>query len=189
MSKEMVFASSTAMVDDNLLDDLIGMGSAGAQDVSYLKFGKNANWLYGVDDDVIGEEEVLYVDASSFVVGYILWDDGKVKDETCVPVSQRANLVKIEGADGFLGVNFKAMEDGLMLQYKTSSHGGKKLIQKLMKDVGLGMKEHGADKIAMVTLSADSYKHKNFGTINTPEFTLVGWAGPDGKKLPKLSPG
>jgi len=186
-TKEMVFAASNAMVTDNMLDDMIGIGSAADSDLSFLKFTKNGNWAYGADEEELGSDEVLFVDASSFVAGSILWEDGKVKDEDCQPISNRANLRQIDGADAFLGVNFKAAEDGLGLQYKPSSHGGKKLIQKLMKTVGLGLKEHGADKIAMVTLSGDSYKHQKFGKINTPEFTLVGWADSNGKEIKKLA--
>lgn len=186
--KEMVFAgSSSAMVSDNLIDDLIGVGSQLQENVSFLKFSKNGQWLYGADEDVLEETEVLYVDASSFIAGSILWVDGKVGDEDCQPISNRANLRVIEGADAFLGVNLKAMEDGLDLQYRPASHGGKKLIMKLMHTVGLGLKEHGADKIAMITLSGSSYKHQKFGKINTPYFTFIGWAGADGVAIKKLT--
>ena len=186
--KEMVFAeSSTAMVTENLVEDLLGVGSAGDDNVQFLKFSKNGQWLYGADEDVLANDEVLYVNAASFVAGSILWVDGKVAEEDCQPISQRANLKHIDGADAYLGVTFKAMEDGLALSYKASSFGGKKMLKNLMREIGTGLAANGIDKIAMVTLSGDSYKHKKFGTINTPEFTLSGWAGADGVEIKKLA--
>ena len=188
-SKEMVFAdSSTAMVNEQSVDDLIAMGNAAdTASVSFLKFSKNGQWLFGADEDTLEDGEVLYVNASTFVAGSILWADGKVQDQDVQPISNRNALRQIDGADAFLGVNFRTMEDGEDLQFHPSSHGGKKFISKLMKAVGLGLKEHGVDKIAMVTLSNDSYKHQKFGKIYTPEFTLVGWADSNGEAIKKLA--
>jgi len=188
--KEMVFApSSSAMVNDESVNDLIAAGSMGNDvDVTFLKYSQNGQWLYGADEDVLDSGEVLYIDASTFVAGSILWEGGQVKDEDCQPFSQRANIRMIEGADAFLGVNMRAVEDGKDFSYKPSSLGGKKFIQKLMLEVGLGLKAHGNDKIAMVTLDGGSYKNKKHGGKTFfPTFAIVGWAGPDGVEIKKLA--
>ena len=203
MTKEtMLFPTAPGSTDmaipNDLADSMIQAGNAAdAGSVNYLKFTKQGAWVFGRDDDEVDKDEILAVNPMSFTVGWQGWKEGKPVDGPSLPIHQAADLPMeselekipagdMNGRSKQLGVSVKSMDDGTVLQFNSTSRGGKQAITKLMREIGLGMKAHPNEPVALIKLSSDSYKHKTYGNINTPILNIVGWADGAGKENKKL---
>ena len=199
MSSEMFPVAAGDTNDVINPDDMIQAGqSVSRAGTNYLKFTKTAQWIFGMDNDEVDADEVLAVNPASFTAGWQGWNNGMPVEGPTVPYSQRSSLPAeadldplpsgdMNGWSPQLGVTLQSFDDGTVLQFNSTSDGGKKAILKLMGEVGLAYKSHPEAIIAMVKLEKDSYKHPSFGMINKPVFKVVGWADKDGKEVKKLA--
>ncbi len=191
--------TGNALSVSDMADLLLGASSMTIEPLQHLKFNKG-EWEYGREGSVI-EDEVLMVNAASFVTGWQGWDKGVpvdgpfvsvLKAETLPLESELPPIPKTE-KDGWnlqLGVSFGLMrEDGKCtnLQYRTHSLGGLRALEQLRNQVALGMKEHDNAPVAMVRLLKDFYKHSGHGKVYIPVITIVGWADAEGKEVKKLA--
>ena len=191
---------TTDLVTADLADDLIDVGSSlDTGQTSYLKFTKTGNWVFGRDDNEVDPEELIAVNPTSFTIGWKGWNNGTPVSGPIVPIKQRKTLPKedelevlpageMNGWSKVLGVSLQSMADGTPLQYDATSYHGKEAVTKLMKEIGLGLKEHAEAPVALVKLTGDKYKHKTYGSdVHYPVFTIVGWADGEGKEVKKLA--
>jgi hypothetical protein len=167
--------------------------------VMFLSFGKDGTWRYGRDQDELTPEDRLAVNPASFQVGWIGWEDGKVVDEIMVPITARASLpslsslpaIKSGTTNGWLtqlSVQMKMLPNEMLgdtesidMKYSTTSHGGKRALADLSKAI---LRDMGAQRvIPVVACGRDSYKHRQYGTIQIPTFTVVGWLDTAGKPV------
>jgi len=159
----------------------------------YLRFTKAGEWLFGSDLEEVGADERFAVNPLSFVNGWIGWQNGSVVGEHMCPVAEgmpcsEADLdpIRSSGAsDGWsaqLGVTMVSIdeEDPLELIYKATSRGGKQAISGLADEISARMRMDEVSFVPIVMLDADSYKHKSYGTINTPVLRVVAWADMSG---------
>jgi len=190
--------ADTGIITTDLAQDLIETGNAASTGtVNYMKFNKG-EWLFGVDNDEVDDDEIMAVNPASFTIGWQGWQDGSPVNGPVVPISRRgelpaeADLDPIPAGDmnGWgkqLGVSFRSLEDQTPLQFNTTSYGGKQAITKLMKEVGEGLKAHIEAPVALVKLSSDNYPHKKYGKVWTPVITIVGWADSTGNPVEKYA--
>lgn len=159
--------------------------TAAAGDFNYLKLAKNGEWLYGAEDDEPHPDSVFIVDTNSFFLGFQAWDDGELAGEETRLITEkpltRADLPNV-GAQWNTLIGFKLLcvegpDEGLQLVYKTTAKGGIKAVNNLMKEIvkRVNEKDNEGKLIAEIQLGTDSYKHKKYGKIFTPDFIVVGW--------------
>lgn len=153
-------------------------------EMNYLKLAKNGEWLHGSDDDEIADDSVFQVDNGSFMVGYQAWLDGDLEGEEIRLITEppitKADLPDV-GAQwkpliGFQMTCVEGADKGLQLVYKTTSKGGIKEVNNLMKKIVQHVKEGKDGKTtANIMLDVGSYKHKQYGKIYTPLLEVVEW--------------
>lgn len=152
---------------------------------SYLKLTKAGEWVHGADDNEVAENSVFAVSTDSFFMGFQAWEDGVLEGEETALFTEhpilRGDLPDV-GADwksllGFQLVCVDGDDKGLQLLYKTTSKGGIKEVNNLMKSIVAHVKsgKHEGKMIPEIELLTDKYKHKKYGTIYTPILEIVDW--------------
>lgn len=162
--------------------------AAETSDNQYLKLDKGGYWCFGAEETEVEEGSIWAINPMTLAVGYVAWGDGELLGEEMVPASDtplmRSNLPDV-GAPwkpqvGLQLVCTNGEDEGVTVVYKASSKGGQKAFKQIL-DAIVKQAESGTDKVVpLVTLEVDSYKHKEFGKIYTPELEVVDWANMDG---------
>lgn len=154
-------------------------------DFMYLKLSKAGEWLFGAEDEDIAENSLFVVGVETFVAGFQAWDEGELLGEeirliTDQPLT-RGDLEDV-GAEwkplvGFQLICIEGDNEGLQLVYKTTSKGGIKAVNTLMKEIvsRVNTPNNEGKLIPVVALTTDSYRHKKYGKIYTPMFEVVDW--------------
>lgn len=190
-------ANINALVDS--IDATSTAISASTGDMPFLRLLKSGEWVYGGDDVDVAEDSLWAVNPNSFCTGFQSWDDdGELLGEetrlvTETPLS-RGDLEDV-GAPwkpllGCQMVCVKGTDKGTEVVYKTTSKGGIKAINTLMKRLVARVRdpEHGGKFVPLVQLNADSYKHKTYGRIYTPMLDVTSWTDmetPDPEPTPE----
>jgi hypothetical protein len=152
-------------------------------DFQFLKMDKGGTWIYGADEIEPEADARFVIDPSSYAQGFIAWDDGELVDEKMAIAGEqpitRGDLPDV-GAEwnvqfGFALLGLDGDDEGVQLMYKASSRGGKQAINALIDEVIKRGKEGKQDLCPVVELANDSYRHKKYGKIYTPEFNIVEW--------------
>lgn len=164
---------------------------AGSNDTGkLLKFIKG---VYESGDDTIpdGTEFVAHID--QLVRGWVRFEDGKVIDRNIVKIADDFKMPKREelgdtgpkkwtekDADGkrrdpwseqwFLPLISVASGD--FFTFISGSRGGIGAIRELCNKYGHQRRE---GLLPIIALKVRSYKHKQYGRIETPDFAVVGW--------------
>jgi hypothetical protein len=192
------FPGGGDMVDPAALQS--AMSALGRQAQSgglFMKFTKSGEWLYGPAQDEVSPEDLWAVNPGSFVNGYIGWKNGMPIGEHMCSVTRGMpcryeELEPIEAVTetdgwsaqlGFTVNSYPASGDdaeNLELIFKTTSHGGKKAAAGLADEISKRMSKGDGTFVPIVSLSADSYKHKNYGKIIIPVIRVVAWADMNG---------
>jgi hypothetical protein len=152
-------------------------------DFQYLKMDKSGHWTYGADDIEPAAKSTFAFDPASYAQGFVAWDDGELLGEKMataeVPPVSRADLedvgVSWNEQQAICLYGMSGDDEGVQLMYKSSSKGGKKAIGLLIDAVIARAKAGEADLCPVIQLAVDSYKHKKYGKIYVPEFSITGW--------------
>ncbi len=182
----------TTPTDD---DPYSAYGRAVASDTPFLKFIKG-EFRYGVDDEVLPIETRLVPNMADLKAGYLKWKNGQPADEVMVriaegkPIPQREDLGDEDQSawetdpngtslDPWQEVNTLPMKDPKTEQefvFTTGSRGGIGAIGKL--SIAYGRQRHKqGDKLPIIKIGSDSYRHKTYGEVPFPTFKIVGWQG------------
>lgn len=180
---------------EKVTGSLRALGAARTQvgGLPFLKMGKDGVFVWGVDGVEVSEDERWAVNPATFMIGVIGWKGGQVIGEQMFPITsgQRVNYDELEPietgnpADGWkeqITVQLKQMETSDEVVFKTTSVGGKNAMSKLADTIAAQMEENPARPVPVVQLKNDSYRHKEYGKIYTPEFEVVDWVDVNGKK-------
>jgi hypothetical protein len=160
---------------------------------NFLKFSKG-EWLLGQNDDEIALGRKLAANMGELSIGWIRWADGK-------PAERRMGLLaqgyKAEARDA-LGytdqttwevdeqgkakdpwnfTNELPLADpntGEQMTFSASSKGGIGAIGNLCKAYGKEYRQQG-DKVPVLELGRDSYKHPTYGKTYVPVLTIAEW--------------
>jgi len=154
---------------------------------AYLKMDKNTGiFMYGAEETEVEEGSKWAVNPYSFIHGFIAWGDGSKLGEVMTPAVQpvplRSELPDV-GGDGWneqVGMQMRCVsgeDEGTQVLYKGSALGLKKAYQGLLVEVINQIKSGNADMVPVVVLESDSYKHKKYGRIYTPQLRIVEWSG------------
>jgi hypothetical protein len=71
---------------------------------------------------------------------------------------------------------FEDGESGDILTFVSGSLGGRQAVSRLAARSARHMATMG---LPIIALAIESYKHKNFGRIDKPDFSIIGWTNPN----------
>jgi hypothetical protein len=167
-----------------------------------LKFAKG-HYESGDDEIKLGTELVAHVD--QIARGWVKFADGKLVGQHIAKIAERTRLperdelgdldqskweadAKGERRDPWVlqwYLPLSDMSSGDVLTFVSASHGGVSAIGKLCSIYG---RRRGTGPLPVIKLAVRSYKHKDYGRIETPDFTVVGWDDPAGPSLSAAEP-
>ena len=175
---------------------IANMAKGATSRVGFLKMGKDGVWAYGSDEIELSEEDTVMVDPMGFVQGWQCWADtdlpgvsSELLGEVLVPMFDelppRPPNVPENGRPWSELRGISVLLADQKLTYSTTSVGGCKAVAALAEAIGAQYKKAPTKIIAQVSLTCDSYKHKNktYGKIFVPVFDVVGWHA----KLPETA--
>ena len=159
----------------------------------YMKCAKG-EWSYGADDTQPEEDSVWAVNPMGFQHGFISWGSksrgnaGVMTGEYMVPATDPmpdGDLLAVVNGDWSKAVAVQLRctngeDEGIQAVYKTNSSGGRKAYAKLLQALVARIDGGAAKCVPLVKLGVDSYNHKEYGKIYTPEMEVVGWTDMEG---------
>lgn len=174
---------------------IANMAKGAVARVAYLKMDKGGSWSFGADEEEVAEDATIFVDPMGFVHGWQCWADtdlpgvqSELLGEEIVPMYEplpaRPEKVPQNGRAWNELRGLSAVLGDQKLVYSTTSVGGCKAVATLAEAILAQYKKAPSKLVAEVSLSSDSYKHKNktYGKIFVPVFEVVGWHS----KLPEV---
>lgn len=172
-------------------------GGGSLEGCELLKMGKNdGEWCFGLDGDLIEEDELIVINVLKLQHGYIDWNNGQIAGESMVSVMKPLPDMSAsptgskKGWEEQLQFDARFLEDegDIQLRYKQNSQGGREAIREICSAL-VAQLNSGETKFIfpVISLGCTSYKHSNreYGTIYKPEFTIEFWVDTNGKKQPK----
>jgi hypothetical protein len=177
-----------------LATSIAAAGTSGEGDL-YMKFVKG-EWVYGAEETEVQESSKWAINPAGCQHGYTAWgseergNEGKNVGERMVPATTpmplEAALPEVNGDwSKCIAVQMRCTngdDEGIQVLFKSNSHGARKAYASILQDIVERIQSGVADVVPLVELGADSYKHKKYGKIYTPQFEVVGWATMDGEQ-------
>lgn len=154
--------------------------------MAFLTMSKTGNWSVGAERTPVKAGALLAINPAGFIHGKVAWQDtsnGQAAaklGEVVVPVSKAipdpgAVPPGARGWEDQLGLTLKALDDGTEMQYLSTSVGGKRAVVVIRDLVIEKLTNGGAEFVPVVKLEHSTYRHKAYGDIATPSFTVVKW--------------
>lgn len=159
--------------------------AATGSNMPFLKMGKDGVWVYGAEEIIVKPTEEWRVNPFTFRVGVVGWAGGsKVGEEMYILGEGTVNkaalpeILSVKQGDGWkdqLSIELVSVTNpDLVLQFATSSKGGKDAIGKLAD----ALNSHGDDtEHPIVNCVTTFYIHQQYGKTYTPDFSIVRWEG------------
>ena len=163
--------------------------AAPAGGVVILKMDRTGHWVFGADQEEVEAGSKWAVNPFSFLHGYIAWGDGVVLAEKLAPMTEPLPEVDAappgasKGWELQLGLSLKCVsgdDAGMEARFTTTSVGGKNAVKALALAVAEQAEKDQSRIVPLVTLGKDSYRHKSYGAIFTPVFSVKEWVTLDG---------
>ncbi len=200
MSKDVTPFSSNAPVASDMVSAIQNQANKApaVNRMPFLRLMKSGEWVYGADDVVVEEGSRWMVHPGTFQHGYCAWGNeggpkqGVLCGEHMVPVNRdlppMSSMDHIEDAKWAEQIAMQLVcvsgeDEGTNVLYKTSSLSGRSAFQSLCQAIATQAADNPEEIFPVVELRADSYRHKRYGQIMTPEFEVVGFS--DGGTLPE----
>lgn len=168
----------------------------------FMKFSKG-EYFFGTDQIEPEEGSLWAVNPNSFVHGYQAWGDGQLLGEVMVgmreapvskssleehtytdPDSKKEVVARWQAIRGFDLVCVEGDDEGTACTIAGTSLGLTKAVSALIAEVMEHLKEDPSTPVPLVKLESNSYKHKKYGKIHTPEFPVVKWADLTATEVP-----
>jgi len=162
-------------------------------DVSYLKLDKAGIWTYGSEEIEIEEGSRWAINPATMATGFAAWDEStKVGEEmeaiTSDNVVLRGNLPDVGASwSPQTAMQLKCLsgeDKGAEVLYSTTSKGGVKAFKTMVTAITARIESGNPGVVPIVEMQVDSYKHKKYGKIFTPELKVVDWMSMDAKEAP-----
>jgi len=174
-------------------DPYLATASRALADSNFLKFVKGT-FVFGPDEDELSLGMELVPNMLEARAGWLKWHDGEVVEEQMVHFSVgkypfREDLGDLDQSEWEVDedgraldpwsecytVPFKDPASGQEFTFTTSSAGGRRAVSKLIQAWRYGQ-SRGESGLPVVAIGADSYRHKKYGNVDFPTFTIKRWA-------------
>ena len=169
----------------------VGATAGGEQFMKMTKFGE---FVFGMEDVEVEPESGWAINPTAFQHGWICWGtkqygtDGECLGEVMAPAAgpmpEEANLPAKQGNwTKQISISLRCLDgedEGIQAVFKTNSLGGRKAYAAVVGDVVAKIQAGDEACVPVVNMGADSYTHKKYGKIFTPEFKIVEWITMDG---------
>lgn len=154
---------------------------------SFLGMDKGGTWTFGMDGNEVADDDEFLVHPGGFVHGWVSWADtttgasaaklGEVMVGVLQPMPDEPDEVP-KGSKGWqtqMGMSLVLADGGDQMVYSTTSVGGKRAVASIASLVADKLINEDPKCVPVVTLGSESYKHKQYGKITNPIFTVVRW--------------
>lgn len=172
----------------------INQAGANTTNGFYGGMDKYGTHFYGADRTEVNPNDKWAGNIEMFTHGFVAWGtaahgtEGKNVGEVMVPITQplplESDLPEVKGEwSKAICMQLKCIEgedEGVQILWKSNSYGGRKAYGALMTQVMEKLNDGDAACFPVMQLLSDSYNHKKYGKIFTPEFKVVGWMTQDG---------
>ena len=170
---------------------VVGAAAGGEQFLKMTKFGE---FVFGMEDLEVEEGSTWAINPTQFQHGWICWGtkqhgtDGECLGEVMAPAAgplpEESSLPSKPGNwTKQISISLRCMDgedEGIQAVFKTNSLGGRKAYAAIVGEVVAKIQDEDVACVPVVTMEADSYTHKKYGKIFTPEFKIVEWITLDG---------
>lgn len=158
--------------------------------IQFLRFNKFGVWTYGQEGAQVLEEDRFVAQMNTMSQGWICWKGGRPVDEKMSTISSGVRIPAAElddhgpyqsSSEGWkpqVSVMFRNLDNNELLQYGTTSMGGKNALKGLSSTFVNQLRD-GGDNFPVVQLETDHYMHKTNGKIFVPVVKVVDWINPD----------
>jgi len=161
----------------------------GQVDGYFMKFTKFGVWEWGQESQEIEEDSQWLVHPGSFAHGWIGWgnkEQGTAKQKlgeemvaATKPLPKKENLPEIKGnwmqQTSMQMLCISGEDKGTKVVFNANSVGGRKIYKDVVDEVVKALTSGKKAVAPVLTLSADSYEHKEYGKIFTPDMEVVEW--------------
>lgn len=162
--------------------------------VQFMKYSKG-EWTFGADGLEAEEGSEWAVNPMSISQGFVAWVDGDLAGEEMATMFEppiiKSSLPEVDTTGlnnngwqsviAFSLVCLTGEDEGVQCELKLGSKGGVKEGSKLINSILAQVGKDATKPVPVVTLGGDSYKHKKYGKIHTPEMRILKWIAQDGE--------
>jgi hypothetical protein len=189
LSTDMLAKLRRGIAESRASTALVGIGGK-----PLLRMLKSGSWVYGPSDEEVQEGSWWAINPLSILHGWVAWTNhtGATKNtmvgELLAPVFEPKPM-RPQPVDGWPFNEQRVFElrcmngddVGVEVIHKSSSIGGMRAIDDLLKTQDAQLDADPAHPCLVVELLSGSYKHQKYGQIYTPEFKVVGFASMTGE--------
>lgn len=175
------------------------------QEGASLILFKKGDWLCG--DDEVGEKEYR-TEPTEIYYGWQHWRNSTPGPTQMVRIDQLAECPRRDDLGDLDKSKWESAPDGKskdpwvrtvrmglvdletdeLYFFTSSSHGGRGAVNDFCAAFDRGRHQF-PDQVPIVTLDTESYKHKKFGKVVKPKFTVSRWVTRDGSAPKPIDPG
>ncbi len=160
--------------------------------IDFAKMSKKGDWAYGQDETEVDYESIWAVNPSTLQHGWIAWKEklgqdpiGEHMGSAMRPLIDVDTLPKVSEGKGWqqqYGVELVCVSGpnvGAHILYKNTTVGAIKLFNVYINELMTRVENDAEEIVALVRLTSESYKHKEFGETFNPIFEYVEWRSPE----------
>lgn len=195
-------ASSMGLISRETLRGVVGnvansMKRVATGGVDFLKMDKKGRWTYGQDEEAVSPDSIWAINPGTLEHGWIAWAVklgqeplGELMVSASRPLPDVATLPPVKEGKGYqqqYGVELLCVagpNEGAHVLYKQTSVGGTKLFNKYIDELYARVEGDVDELIAMVSITSESYDHKEFKETFNPIFEYLAWNTPDDLSIP-----
>jgi len=154
-----------------------------------LRLMKGGPWVYGINNEEVGEDTLWLVNIMSLQHGWCCWVDGELKGEVMVSMS----LPKPPMPAPINGIDYKEQrnidmracageDEGTDVLYKCNSMSGIDAVIGLLAEIQkrLATPEGRRFPCPVLSLGHSWYPHPKYSRVTTPVYNIVGWGNMNG---------
>lgn len=180
------FTGGVPATSDDLIKSLQNVQSTmqtSTGGLPFLRLLKTGHFAFGVENLEPEEGSEWAIHPASLMHGYACWGDGELLDERMVPANQSKPARSELPEYGQPWTDQVAMmlqcldgeDTGVQVLYKGTSLGLRNAVKDLIAKMIAQIQADPDNVVPVVELEVDSYQHKKFGEVFTPQINILRW--------------
>jgi len=152
--------------------------------VPLLRFTRDGTWVVGVNNEPVADGTAALVHLDKIKAGYVAWKAGRPIGEEMRSLllegpADPSTLEPVDAPRGWepqVAIGMTLQDDGLEVEFKSSSVGGRQAFASLLKAIYRQRLENPAEIVPIVSLTKGQYTHPDYGVVYTPRLVVIDWA-------------